>query len=257
MSVCLLGKKIGMTQVFDKAGKQVPVTVVKVEPTYVVQKKLLESDGYIALQLGAFQVKRCNKPQGGHFKKVNMLPLKVLREIRTEKIDTIDVGDRIAVDMFTPGDFVDITAQSIGKGFQGVIKRHGYAGGPSAHGSTFHRRPGSVGSQAGGKSCRKKVPKGRPLPGHMGDERITVHNVEVISVDNENQILVLKGSIPGGGNNLVIITNSFKKSPQIEWKVIKPAPQQTEEVPAVVVAEDAAINDEVKADEKLENSEQE
>jgi large subunit ribosomal protein L3 len=222
MPVGILGKKIGMTQIFDKNGKMVPVTVIKVEPTFVVQKRVQQVDGYSAIQLGTDAAKkRFTKAREGHCKKAGLGALKVLKEFRNDKIEDLQPGDKISIDTFAIGDFVNITAWSIGKGFQGVIKRHGFHGGPGSHGSTFHRAPGGIGSQAGGRGCRKKVRKGRPLPGQMGNERVTIQNLEVIDVDNVNELLVLKGSIPGGGNNVVEIENSFKKSPKKEWKVIK------------------------------------
>ncbi|MBN1493096.1 MAG: 50S ribosomal protein L3 [Candidatus Omnitrophica bacterium] len=240
MSVGILGKKIGMTQIFDENGKMVPVTVVKIEPTYVVQKRVPETDGYSAVQLGAVQVKKTTKAIAGHLKKAGVTSVKVFKEVRDEKIAALETGDRISLDTFAVGDFVNVTTKSIGKGFQGVIKRHHFSGGPASHGSMFHREPGGIGSQAGGKGCRKKVRKGRPLPGQMGNKNVTVQNLQIVDIDLENQLLVLKGSVPGGGNNVLTIINSFKKSPNLEWKVQKAGTEAAN----AAAAKDEAVKEE-------------
>lgn len=249
MSVAILGKKIGMTQIFDETGKAVPVTVIKVEPTYVVQKRAQDVDGYSAVQLGAVKAKKATKARTAHCKKAGVDAVKTLKEIRDEKVDALELGDKVSLEMFSAGDFVNVTSRSIGKGFQGVMKRHGFAGGPASHGSDFHRQCGGIGSRAGGKGAVKKIRRGKPMPGQMGNKRITVQNLKVVDVDIENELLVLKGNVPGGGNNLVTIINSYKKSPDLEWKVIKPevVEELVEEKQAEVpVQEDAAP---VKADE--------
>ncbi len=250
MSVGILGKKVGMTQVFDEAGKQVPVTVLKVESNYVVQVKSKANDGYCAVQLGNGTKKHINKPQSGHLKKHKVQKTASLREFRvTQDVDGIEPGDRIKLDTFEIGDHVNVTTCSIGKGFQGVVKRHGYAGGPKTHGSHSHRIPGSIASQAGGKGACKKVQRGTKLPGQMGNKRVTLKNLTIVDIDTENELLVLKGNVPGGGNNLVVITTSYKNKRSIEWQVEKPA---EEEAP---VAE--TQQDEEKQEEGVEAATQE
>lgn len=233
MSIGILGRKVGMTQIFNEDRKLVPVTVIQIEPTYVVQKKTQEKDGYQAVKIGAVTAKKANKPLQGQFKVANIAPVKVMREVRVDNVEAVDVGDRVLLDSFDVGDFVNITTKSIGKGFQGVIKRHGFAGGPMSHGSGFRRRPGSIGSKAGGKGCRKKVMRGRALPGQTGNRIVTIQNLQIVDIDLENGLMVVKGSIAGSAANILYIINSFKKSPAKEWKVSK----VQEEVVANVIPE--------------------
>jgi len=209
MSKFILGKKIGMTQVFDENGIVIPVTVIQAGPCAVVQKKTVENDGYTAIKLGFEDVpeKKLNKPELGLFKKINVTPRKYLREFRTEDVDKFEVGQQINVaDMFTSGDRIDVTGISKGKGFQGVMKRFGSSRGPESHGSKYHRRVGTMG--AGTNPGR--VFKGKKLPGHMGMERVTVQNLDVVRVDGERNLMLVKGAVPGPKGGLVIVRETVK-----------------------------------------------
>lgn len=203
----ILGKKLGMTQVFREDGTVVPVTVIQAGPCVVMQKKTLENDGYEAIQLGFDDKKesRANRPEIGHAKKANTTPKRYIREIRGVDLDQYEVGQEIKVDIFQTGEFVDVTGTTKGKGFQGAIKRHGFSRGPMAHGSKYHRGPGSLGSIA-----PNRVFKGRPLPGRMGNERRTIQRLEVIKVDPERNLLLVKGSVPGAKNSYVTVRSSVK-----------------------------------------------
>jgi large subunit ribosomal protein L3 len=204
----ILGKKIGMTQVFSAEGNVVPVTVIEAGPNVVLQKKDQDNDGYEAVQLGFVDKKEKNatKPAQGHAKKANTAPKRYIREIRGINLGEYEVGQVIKADVFTEGEFVDVTGVSKGKGFQGVIKRWGQSTGPMSHGSRYHRGPGSMGSiQA------NRVPKGKRLPGHMGNETITIQNLEVVRVDAERNVILVKGSIPGPKNALVKVKLTVKK----------------------------------------------
>lgn len=205
----LLGKKIGMTQIFEEAGRVIPVTVIEAGPCVVLQVKSVEKDGYSAVRIGFDEKKEAhtNKPQAGTFKKANTKPLTVIKEIRTNDTEGIKVADSIRLDMFTTGDYVDITGTSIGKGFQGGIKRWHWKGGPKSHGSMQHRAPGSIGAS----SDPSRVYKGQHLPGHMGSRKVTVHGLEVAEVDKENNLLLVKGAVAGAKGNYLIIRKSFKK----------------------------------------------
>ncbi|MDN5293890.1 MAG: large subunit ribosomal protein [Eubacteriales bacterium] len=207
MAKGILGRKVGMTQIFNEEGQLIPVTVIEAGPCYVVQKKTVENDGYNALQLGFMEKKesRVNKPLLGHFKKAQVKPLRYLREIRVDNIDDYQVGQEIRADIFSPGELVDVTGTSKGKGFAGGIKRHGFQRGPMAHGSKYHRRPGSLGAKGPGR-----VFKGRKLPGRMGGDRVTIQNLQVVKVDPENNLLVVKGAVPGPRGGLLIIKNAVK-----------------------------------------------
>ena len=207
MKKAIIGKKIGMTQIFDENGVVIPVTVIEAGPCVVAQVKTSENDGYEAVQLGFGEVKenRLNKPVRGHFSKANVAPRKHLREFRLEEI-SYNVGDEIKADIFAAGDAVDITGTSKGKGFQGVIKRHGQSRGPMGHGSMYHRRPGSMGST----STPGRVFKGKRLPGHMGTNTITIQNLEVVSVDLDKNVILVKGSVPGANGAILKIKSSVK-----------------------------------------------
>ena len=209
MKKALLGKKLGMTQIFDEHGKVIPVTVIEAGPCTVVQIKTKDADGYEAIQLGFGDVKTKSviKPKAGHFKKANVEPKKHLREFRLEEI-SYNVGDEIKADLFTAGEFVDITGTTKGKGFQGVIKRHGQSRGPMGHGSMYHRRPGSMGST----STPGRVFKGKKLPGHMGVETVTIQKLEVVNVDLDKNVILVKGSVPGNKGAILKIRNSVKSS---------------------------------------------
>ena len=209
MKKALLGRKLGMTQIFDEHGKVIPVTVIEAGPCTVVQIKTKDADGYEAVQLGFGEVKanKVVKPKAGHFKKANVEPKKHLREFRLEEI-SYNVGDELKADVFTAGEFVDITGTTKGKGFQGVIKRHGQSRGPMGHGSMYHRRPGSMGST----STPGRVYKGKNLPGHMGVETVTVQNLEIVKVDSDKNVLLIKGSVPGNKGAILKIRNSSKST---------------------------------------------
>ncbi|HPW76917.1 MAG: 50S ribosomal protein L3 [Candidatus Omnitrophica bacterium ADurb.Bin292] len=226
----LLGKKIGMSRIFDEGGTQVPVTLIEVGPCFVTGIRTKEKNGYQAVQIGFDVVKerKLTKSRLGATKKIGVPPVNVNREIRTENLEGLDLGSEIRVDNFEAGEFVDVVGTSIGKGFQGVVKRLGYKGGASkGHGSMFGRQPGSIGSQSGSAGARKKVRKGKGLPGHLGNERVTVHNVKVMKVDPENNLLVVKGSVPGFEGGYVFIKTSLKRGSKNKWKVS----QQPKEAP--------------------------
>ena len=207
MKKALLGKKLGMTQIFDEQGKVIPVTVIEAGPCTVVQIKTKDADGYEAVQLGFGEVKanKVIKPKAGHFKKANVEPKKHLREFRLEEI-SYNVGDELKADVFTAGEFVDITGTTKGKGFQGVIKRHGQSRGPMGHGSMYHRRPGSMGPT----STPGRVFKGKKLPGHMGMQTVTIQKLEVVNVDLDKNVILVKGSVPGNKGAILKIKDSVK-----------------------------------------------
>jgi len=207
MTKGILGRKIGMTQVFAENGNLIPVTVVEVTPNVVLQMKTVENDGYVAAQLG-FDDKReklANKPEKGHAAKANTAPKRFVREFRGDDLAAYEVGQEVKVDIFAAGDLVDVTGISKGKGFQGSIKRHGQSRGPMAHGSRYHRRPGSMGPVA-----PNRVFKGKLLPGRMGGEQVTVQNLEIVKVDAERNILLIKGNVPGANKALVKIKSAVK-----------------------------------------------
>lgn len=205
MAKGILGKKLGMTQVFTPEGEAIPVTVVEARPNVVLQKKTVEVDGYSAAQLGFEDKKenRANKPELGHAKKANTTPKRFIREIRG--FEDVEVGQEIKVDVFAEGDKVDVTGTSKGKGFAGSIKRHGFARGPMSHGSRYHRGPGSLGAVD-----PARVFKGTKLPGRMGSDRVTVQNLEIVKVDAERNLLLIKGSIPGPNNSYVVVKSTVK-----------------------------------------------
>ena len=204
----LIGKKIGMTQIFNEEGKVIPVTVIEAGPCVVSQVKTEETDGYNSIQLGfgAIKESKVNKPERGHFTKANIASARYLREIRVDSIEDVKVGDELKADIFMAGDKIDIQGTSKGKGFQGVIKRHGQHRGPMGHGSMYHRRPGSMGST----STPGRVFKGKKLPGHMGAETVTIQNLEVIKVDLDKNIILVKGSVPGAKGSILKIKSSVK-----------------------------------------------
>ncbi len=204
----LIGKKVGMTQVFDETGRVIPVTVIEAGPCVVAQVKNTETDGYNAVQLGFQDTKesKLNKPEVGHFTKSKLALKKELREFRVDSVEGVNVGDELKADVFAVGDRVDIQGTTKGKGFQGVIKRHGQSRGPMGHGSMYHRRPGSMGST----STPGRVFKGKNLPGHMGMETVTIQNLEVIRVDLDKNVILVKGSVPGNKGAILKIRNSVK-----------------------------------------------
>lgn len=204
----ILGRKKGMTEVFTADGKLIPVTVIEVEDNVVSQIKTKETDGYDAIQLATVDKKesRSNKPETGHLKKANATPKRFLKEIRGASVSEYALGDVLKADTFAAGEMVDVTGTSKGKGFQGVIKRHGQHRGPMGHGSMYHRRPGSMGST----STPGRVFKGKKLPGHMGAETVTIQNLEVIKVDLDKNIILVKGSVPGAKGSILKIKSSVK-----------------------------------------------
>lgn len=208
MKKALIGKKVGMTQIFDEEGKVIPVTVIEATPCTVTQIKTVEQDGYQAVQLGFGDVKekKLNKPELGHLSKNKLAPKKYLREFRLDSIEGMKVGDELKADVFAAGDKVDIQGTSKGKGFQGVIKRHGQSRGPMGHGSMYHRRPGSMGPT----STPGRVFPGKNLPGHMGVETVTIQNLEVVKVDLDKNVILVKGSVPGTKGSILKIKSSVK-----------------------------------------------
>ena len=208
MNKVIIGKKIGMTQIFDEKGKVIPVTAIEAGPCVVAQVKNVETDGYEAIQLGFGEVKesKVNRPIKGHFAKSKLTPKKHLREFRADSVEGVKVGDELKADTFTAGDKVDIQGISKGKGFQGVIKRHGQSRGPMGHGSMYHRRPGSMGPT----STPGRVFKGKKLPGHMGRNTITIQNLEVVKVDLDKNVILVKGSVPGANGSILKIKSSIK-----------------------------------------------
>ena len=210
MNKTIIGKKLGMTQIFNENGIVVPVTVIEAGPCTVTQIKTEETDGYSSIQLGFGDVKEkhLNKPLKGHFAKSKLALKKHLREFRVNNLDEVKVGDEIKVDVFEQGDKVDIQGITKGKGFQGVIKRHGQHRGPMGHGSMYHRRPGSMGST----STPGRVYKGKKLPGHMGCETVTIQNLDVVKIDTDKNVILVKGSVPGAKGAILKIKKSVKSA---------------------------------------------
>ncbi|WP_018924672.1 50S ribosomal protein L3 [Salsuginibacillus kocurii] len=207
MAKGILGKKLGMTQIFDENGEVVPVTVIEAEPNVVLQTKNQETDGYEAVQLGVADKKqsRSNKPEQGHAEKVGATPKRYIREIRDANVTDYEAGQEVKVDTFDAGDFVDVVGTSKGKGFQGAIKRHNQTRGPMSHGSRFHRRPGSMGVMG-----HYTVKKGKKLPGRMGGKQVTVQNLEIVKVDGERNLLLIKGNVPGPKKSFVTVKSTIK-----------------------------------------------
>lgn len=203
----ILGKKLGMTQVFTPEGLVLPVTVIEAGPCVVLQKKDMENDGYEAVQLGFSDKKNFNKPEEGHAKKANATPKRYIKEIRGVSLTDYEVGQEVKADIFAEGEYVDVTGTSKGKGFQGSIKRHGQARGPMSHGSGYHRGHGSLAVIR----TANRVPKGKALPGHMGKETVTIQKLQVVRVDAERNVILVKGSIPGPNNSFVTIKSTVKK----------------------------------------------
>jgi large subunit ribosomal protein L3 len=203
----LVGRKLGMTQIFDDSGVVHPVTVIECGPNVVTQIRTSEKDGYQAVQLGFGKDKRLNRPERGHIKPSGYENLKDLKEFRVENVDEFEVGQVINVDTFAVGETVDVTGRSKGRGFQGGVKRHGFAGGPKTHGqSDRHRAPGSIGSSA----TPGRVFKGLRMAGHMGDDRVTIQNLKVLRVDTERNLILVEGSVPGHIKSLVLVRRAVK-----------------------------------------------
>ena len=209
MQKAIIGKKVGMTQIFDEAGKVIPVTVVEAGPCVVIQKKTTENDGYEAVQLGFGDVttKHVTKPKKGHFAKADVAPKKTLKEFRLDNSDALNVGDVVKADTFAVGDSVDVSGTSKGKGFAGAIKRHNQHRLKETHGTgPVHRQAGSMGAC----SSPSRIYKGKGMAGHMGAEKVTVQNLEIVKVDSENNLIAIKGAIPGIKGGIVVITDSVK-----------------------------------------------
>lgn len=208
MTKGILGKKVGMTQFFTEAGELIPVTVVEVTPNVVLQLKTIENDGYEAVQLGFDDLREVlsNRPAKGHVAKANATPKRFIREFNNVELSEYEVGQEITVDVFKAGDIVDVTGTSKGKGFQGAIKRHGQSRGPMAHGSRYHRRPGSLGA------IINKVFKGKKLPGRMGNHTRTMQNLTVVSTDLDHNVILIKGNVPGANKSFVTIRSAVKSA---------------------------------------------
>ena len=243
----ILGRKLGMTQVFTTEGKLIPVTVISVEPNVVTQIKTKENDGYEAIQLG-FDTKReklATKALIGHTNKANTTPKRFFKEIKGVDINDYTVGQEIKADIFEAGEVVDVTGTTKGKGFQGVIKRHGQSRGPMGHGSHYHRKPGSMGTMR-----PMRVFKGKKLPGHMGTLTVTIQNLEVVAVDLENNCILVKGNVPGAKKSLVIIKSAVKANGKA---------REAQELISYeeVIATEEAVNAEVETNTVAEESEAE
>jgi len=232
----ILGKKVGMTQVFTKSGKLIPVTVIEVEPNVVTQIKTVDKDGYNAIQLGAVTIKEksSNKAKMGHTNKANTAPKRFLKEIRGVNVEDYTLGQVIDASIFKEGEVVDVTGTSKGKGYQGVIKRWNQSRGPMGHGSQYHRGVGSLGTL-----LPMHVLKGKKMPGHMGNEKTTIQNLEVVSVDLENNVILIKGNVPGPKKSLVMIKTSVKKGEKVN---------ETEELLSYVVVEEPVVETEETAE---------
>lgn len=209
----LIGKKIGMSQQFDDAGNVIPVTILKAGPCTIVQKKTAEKDGYVAVQLGFVEersVRKPRKPQLGHFKKSGVPVVKKLQEVGCTDLAAVKEGDQVFVDIFEVGETIHVIGTSKGKGFAGVVKRHHFAGGGASHGSMFHRAPGSIGAS----SYPSRVVKGMRMGGHMGDDRVTVRKLKVVATDKDNNLLVVRGAVPGAKGGYVLIKKGTFVSPR-------------------------------------------
>ena len=271
----ILGRKIGMTQVFAKNGKLTPVTVIAVEPNFVSQIKTTETDGYNAIQLAAFdkREKLSNKPELGHLKKANVTPKRFVKEIRNVDVSAYTLGQEVKADIFAVGEMVDVSGISKGKGYQGVIKRHNQSRGPMGHGSQYHRGVGSLGTM-----LPMHVLKGKKLPGHMGHKLVTVQNLEIVEIDLDKNIILVKGNVPGPKKSLVIIKSAVKNEGKVnnqdelityitEEVVEEPVQEETaevkEEVTEEVATEETPVEEtteevtEEPAEEKTEESSQE
>lgn len=205
----LIGKKVGMTQLFDENGTVTPVTVIQAMPNVVVQKKTVEIDGYNAVQVASGDVKlnRVNKPTKGHFEKANVEPKKYLNEFKTDDLDSYEIGKELNVSIFAEGDFVDVVGTSKGKGTQGVVSRHGFGRGRETHGSKFHRMPGGMGAA----TYPGKVWKNHRMAGKTGNERVTVQNLRVVRIDEERNLIFVKGSIPGPKRGKITVKETVKQ----------------------------------------------
>jgi len=250
MTKGILGRKVGMTEVFTTDGKLIPVTVVEVEANVVTQIKTVEKDGYNSIQLGAFtkREKVSNKPEMGHAKKANTTPKRFLKEIKGIDVTSYEVGQVIGVDAFEAGELVDVTGTSKGKGFQGTIKRHNFSRGPMSHGSHYHRAVGSRGPMR-----PMRVLKGKKLPGHMGNEQVTIQNLEIIAVDVENSCLLISGNIPGPKKGYVLVKTAVKGAEKTEAKeLVSYIVEEIQENTNEVVTEEVVETENVEVTETVE-----
>ena len=243
----ILGRKLGMTQVFTKSGKLIPVTVIEVEPNVVTQIKTIENDGYEAIQLG-FDTKReklVNKASIGNTNKANTTPKRFLIEIRGVDLNAYTLGQEVKADIFEAGEMVDVTGVTKGHGFQGVIKRHNQSRGPMGHGSHYHRKPGSMGTMR-----PMRVFKGKKLPGHMGVLTVTIQNLEVVAVDMENNCILIKGNVPGPKKSLVVIKTAVKNPGKInETEELNTYVVETPVEPETTTVEETETTEEVASSE--------
>ncbi len=205
MAKGILGKKVGMTQIFSADGVLVPVTVIEVTPNVVLQKKTAETDGYQSIQLGYMDKKKAIKPEQGHAQKANTNPKRFVKEIAGDGMMAFEVGQEVKANIFVEGEIVDVTGTSKGKGYSGVIKRYNFGRGPMAHGSGYHRGIGSMGSIA-----PARIKKGKKMPGRMGGETVTIQNLQVVKIDLEKNVLLIRGNVPGAKNSFVIVSNATK-----------------------------------------------
>ena len=239
MTKGILGKKVGMTQIFTEAGEFIPVTVIEATPNVVLQVKTVETDGYEAVQVGYQDMREVlsNKPAKGHVAKANTAPKRFIKEFRYDEMMSYEVGDKITVDSFVAGEVVDVTGTSKGKGYQGVIKRHGQHIGPKGHGSGAHRIVGSMGPIA-----PNRIAPGKKLPGQMGHVTRTIQNLEVVAVDPENNLLLIKGSVPGPKKGLVVVKTAIKKAGQVNpvHELVDYTPEEVEETVVEEAVEAAA-----------------
>jgi large subunit ribosomal protein L3 len=248
----IIGRKIGMTQLFREDGTRIPVTVLSAGPCPVLQVKTAQKDGYEAIQLGYGEKKErsANKPLKGHLKRSGSKPVRFIKEIRLDKAGGLKEGQSIKVDSFEVGDLVDVTGISIGKGFQGGMKRWGWAGGKGSHGSMHHRQPGSIGAS----SFPSRVTKGHQMAGRMGGERVTIQHLEVIEIDAEKNLIAVKGSVPGNENSYLIIRNSVKRPVKERKKVEEGSKEEAkpakEDKKPVKGKEEKAAGKGAKKDEK-------
>ena len=247
----ILGRKIGMTSVFAKNGTLIPVTVIEVEPNVISQIKTKEKDGYDAIQLAAFEKreKLANKPETGHLKKANTTPKRFLREIRGVDVNNYSLGSELKADIFAEGEMVDVTGTSKGKGFQGVIKRWNQSRGPMGHGSQYHRGVGSLGTL-----LPMRVIPGKKMPGHMGSEQVTIQNLEIVQIDINNNVILVKGNVPGPKKSLVLIKSAVKNTGKVNEKVeLITYVDETEETKVEEVTEVVAeeTNEESSQDEAV------
>ena len=247
----ILGIKVGMTQVFATDGKLVPVTVISVEPNVVSQIKTVETDGYNAIQLAAVnkKAKNTSKAEAGHLKKANSEPKRFLKEIRNVDVSAYSLGQELKADLFATGELVDVSGISKGKGYQGVIKRHGQSRGPMGHGSQYHRSLGSLGTMR-----PMRVLKGKKMAGQMGGDLVTVQNLEIVSIDLENNVILVKGNVPGPKKSLVIIKSAIRNEGKIN-EPIEVVSYVTEEESKEVVTETEEANVEVAEEVKEETAE--